>query len=171
MKDKPFNSRFFLISLMFAIFIPGCGIQQEATPLVATQPFAQTTLPASNFGVGDIASIARQDVVNSSNEEIVKLLVGQWLEGYKADMTNKDAIKNYSIEEVFINNQPNGSNSEIITTVTFSVQLVKYSDNWVSMATKDHDENDPSWWHLGATFNIVPDDEHFRLRILFGYGT
>jgi len=169
MNEDPFHKRCFLICLLFAVFIAGCGKQQEATPL-ATQPLAQTTLPASNFGIGDIASIARQDVANSSNEEIVKLLVGQWLEGYKADMTNKDAIKNYSVEEVFIRNHPNSPDSEIIATVTFSVQLVKYSDNWVSIGTKDHAENDP-WWHLGATFGVIPDGEYFRLRMLVGWGT
>lgn len=170
MKEKPIHSQFFLTYLIFIILISGCGTQQEATPLIAMQPLTQTALPVSNFGVGDIASIARQNVANSSNEEIVKLLVGQWLEGYKADATSREAIKDYSIEEVFIRNHPNDSDSEIIATVAFSVQLVKYSDNWVSIATKDHDENDP-WWHLGATFSVIPDGEYFRLRILFGYGT
>lgn len=139
---------------------------ETKTPL-ATLSLDQTALPTPSFGTGYLANIAVNDVLNNSNEEIVKLLVSQWLEGFKTGMTSYDAIKNYSVDRVTIRSH---DASEIIASVIFSIQPVEYSQNWASMVTSDSNSNDP-WWHLGATFGIFRDGEYFRLKLLPGWGT
>jgi hypothetical protein len=169
MKQQLFKGQIFLTWSMFAIVISGCNVNQGTTTLTAKQSLIPE-IPTSNFGVGNIASITRQDAANFTNEEIVRLLVSRWLESYKNDPASKDPIVAYSVEDIIIRNHPASSTSEIIATVTFSVQPITNSNNWGSIMTKISDKNDP-WWHLGATFNVIPEGKYFKLRILFGYET
>ncbi len=164
------GQKIFLIWLILLFFISGCAAQQESPVVTSTQFIVQTDPAPPKFGVGDIASIARKDVEKLSDEEILKMLVSQWLEGYKGNASSEEGIVDYKIEEIFPQNNPNDPGSRILAIVTFAVQPIEYSQNWASIVGKTSEEGDP-WWHVGATFSVVPDGEYFRLRILFGYGT
>ena len=158
-----------VVWLFLAFFISGCSPQPTATQEAPTQSPVPTARATSSFGLGDIASISRQDAEDLSAQELVTVLVSQWLEGYKNDQSSTDAIVDYQIGEIFIKS-PSFTESGMVAAVTFAVQPVGYSDKWGMMVTQIITEGVP-WWSLGATFKIVLDGEFFRLRTAFGWGT
>lgn len=110
-------------------------------------------------------------MMNAVFQDIVRIMVTKWLQGFQIDNTNKDAIKDYKIEEIYLRNQPNDFHSEIIATVLFSVQVMNpQSSNWASVSVQEINKND-LWWHVALTFDILPVDDNYELKVLFGYGT
>ena len=158
-----------VVWLFLAFFISGCSPQPTATQEAPTQPPVPTARATSSFGLGDIASISRQDAEDLSAQELVTVLVSQWLEGYKNDQSSTDAIVDYQIGEIFIKS-PSFTESGMVAAVNFAVRPVGYPNNWASLPGEEITEDDP-WWRLAATFRIVLDGEVFRLRTAFGWGT
>jgi hypothetical protein len=149
---------------------PAASAPTEMATIIPTHPPVATQPPASiAFGQGYIASIAIKDINNKSREEIIRLLIGGWLDDYKKG-SSQDAIKDYTIDKVTIMDNPPDPNYEIVAKVIFSVIPIEYSENWASMVTSLSDPNDP-WWHLGTTFGVVRDSDYFRLKLLPGWGT
>lgn len=136
----------------------------DATP---TPPPTLAMIATSSFGKGDIAKVSRKETENLSDEEIVKLLMSQWLEGYKTNTSSQDAITDYKVKEVFIQSS---STSSIVAIVTFDVQPVGVPNNWASIARGSITDND-LWWSCGGTFQVILDEENCVLRTAFGWGT
>jgi hypothetical protein len=80
------------------IFISGCGIQRENLDPTPTQSPTLAMIETPSFGKGDIAKVPRKEVENLSDEEIIKLLMSQWLEGYKTNTSSQDAITDYKLK-------------------------------------------------------------------------
>ena len=142
-------------------------IQPENLDAKITPLPTSANIATPSFGKGDIAKVPRKEAENLSDEEIVKLLMSQWLEGYKTNTSSQDAITDYKLKEVFIQSS---SPSSITAIVTFDVQPVGVPNNWAQIGIESVTENDV-WWPLGGTFQVIMDDEYCVLRTAFGWGT
>lgn len=164
------KQKILILSITLFLLVSGCSAQQTSTFAFTTSVPSPQVIPTSSFGIGDIASVARKDVATLSSEDIVKVLIGQWLEGYKTDSFSKEAIVDYKVEQVFIKQKPTDTNPEIVAGVTFSVEPKGYSDNWATLS-KDVITENAKWWRLGGIFSVVLDGEYYKLRTAFGWGT
>jgi hypothetical protein len=164
------GQKIFILWFILNVILTGCSTQEQTTVIPSSS--TPRIIPTSSFGVGDIASISLEEAANLSNEEIVRVLVSQWLESYKTDSSNPDAIVAYKVKEVSIQNPPADVGSGMIAIVTFAIQPVGVPNNWASLPSENGgiSEDDP-WWHLGATFKIILDGENLILRTAFGWGT
>lgn len=155
--------KIFMMWISFAVFMSGCNVQQDytvATKTLSPSPIVYIPTP---FDDGEyIASIVRHDVENLPDEEIVKLLVSQWLEGYKTEVSSQDAILDYEIDEVVIQTHLPDT---FLAIVKFAILPSKVPNNWVCLLSKVV-ENDP-WWYLSGAFRVIQDGEYFRLRTSF----
>ena len=121
--------------------------------------------PSQDFVQGDLAQAPLNEVHSLPEEEIVKLLVGQWLQRYLEDQSSPEAITDYSIEKVEVRSRP--SDTEVIVTVQFSVIPVRYSANWASIGI-GHD--DP-WERVAGYFSVFQDGEYYKIKFLPGWGS
>jgi hypothetical protein len=181
-----------LLGMIFSFILAGCGSHAlhekpsiNTTPITTMRTLIPTLfitppvdksqepilIPTSSFNNGAVAMISQQDMTNDLFQEVVRNMVTKWLQGFEIDSTNKDAIKDYRIEKIILRNQPNDIHSEIIATVLFSVQVIDpQSNNWASVSVQEIKKNDP-WRHVALTFDILPVDNNYELKVLFGYGT
>lgn len=146
------------------------------TPTLLTDPTLVKSqepamIPTSSFSNGVVAKVSQQEVTDDIFQDIVKIMVTKWLQGFQIDSSSQDAIKDYRIEEIYLRNQPDELHSEIIATVLFSVQVMNpQSSNWASVSVQEIKKDDP-WWHVALTFDILPVKDNYELKVLFGYGT
>jgi len=114
----------------------------------------------SNFLGGDLATIAKNAALNYSDEELFKVLVSQWLEKYKTGFISSNPIKDYRVDNVFIDR---ANELKTVAFVEISVQYVDYSINWSTITIRLSDSGDP-WRHVGGLFAIYREGEYILLR-------
>jgi hypothetical protein len=135
------------------------------TPIGPTEEF----LRKNSFGDGYIAHIPISEVKGISNEEIVNILVVQWLEHYKIESTAVDAvIKDYKIEGIGLMDGRNDGDPAILAGVEFSIIPGQIPNVWASFPGEAISADDP-WWHLVISFGVYghgPKDDYYWLRIL-----
>lgn len=142
------------------------------TPAIPTHYPMPTGLPTSDSKrIENIASISREEAEQYSSEELLKVLVSRWLEGYKHTSVSRSKIDGYYMGEVTIISHSTEPDADIIAWVDFSIQpKVKQYSNWAAWPTKDSNPDDP-WWHLFQTFGVVRQGDTFWLSLLPGWGT
>jgi hypothetical protein len=124
-----------------------------------------------NFGDGYISRMKIEDVATKSDEEIVSILVTQWLEHYKTQSNAPIAtIKDYKVEKITLYDASCDPFFEIVAGVRFSIIPAQVSNDYASFPADQLDPNDV-WWHTGAPFGIFKDGDFYRLRLVFGWGT
>ncbi len=138
-------------------------------PLTPTSTFAKkwevnTSTPIStadpNFLSGTLATIAKNNALNYSDEDLFKVLVSQWLEKYKTGVISSNPITDYRVENVFIDH---ANELKTVAFVEISVQYVDYSINWSTITIRLSDSNDP-WRHVGGLVAIYREGEYILLR-------
>lgn len=147
------------------------AIPPETPSLAQTLPAATPTdifAYADNFGDGYISRIPIKEVGDAPPDEIMKRLLLQWLEHYKMECIDNNKLDDYTVDNIYLTNDPFRPQYEIIAMVSFSVRPVETPNEWVSLPTSISDDE---WEHLGSVFGVFRDDEDFRLRLLPGWGT
>lgn len=141
-------------------------------PVIPTHYPMPTGLPTSDSKrIENIASISREEAEQYSREELLKVLVSRWLEGYKHTSVSRSKIDDYYMGEVTIISHSTEPDADIIAWVDFSIQpTVQLYSNWAAWPTKDSNPDDP-WWHLFQTFGVVRQGDTFWLSVLPGWGT
>jgi len=135
----------------------------------ATPTAGSPVPPSQDFLKGDLAQVSLDEAQSLSEEEIVKLLMSQWLERYMKEKTTPEAITDYSIGRVTVESRL--SDMEVIFFVKFSVIPVdRYWAIWRAFPGEPHDPNDP-WFHIAGYFAIVQDGEFYKLRSRQGWGS
>ena len=115
------------------------------TPALPTEEFIRRI----GFGDGYAAHIPISEVEQKSQEEIVNILVTQWLEHYHTESTQADMmIKAYKIDEVIITSDDEDISPFIIASVQFSVIP---ESSWFGAHIYT---GEPPWWHLCLTFGV-----------------
>ncbi|MBI5963559.1 MAG: hypothetical protein HY863_08815 [Chloroflexi bacterium] len=138
-------------------------------PVTPTSTFAKkwevnTPTPIStadpNFLSGTLATIAKNNALNYSDEDLFKVLVSQWLEKYKTGVISSNPITDYRVDNIFIDH---ADELKTVAFVEISVQYVDYSINWTTITIRLSDSNDP-WRHVGGLFAIYREGEYFLLK-------
>jgi hypothetical protein len=126
---------------------------------------------SDNFGDGFVAHILVEDVTAKSQEEVVGILVGQWLEHNKSQTEFPSAsIKDYTVDEIFLKDPSCDPFFTIVAGVRFSIIPNQIPNDYVSFPGEAINPND-IWWHLSAPFGIFKDGDVYKLRLVFGWGT
>jgi hypothetical protein len=109
---------------------------------------------------GDLATIAKNDVLNYPDEELFRVLISQWLEKHKTGVYPSNPIKDYRVDKIFIDQ---ASELKTVAFVEISIQSVAYSIDWTTITIKLSDSNDP-WEHVGGLFTIYKEGDYIILR-------
>ena len=126
---------------------------------------------SDNFGDGYVAHIRVEDVVAKSQEEVVSILVSQWLEHNKTQTGVPSAIiKDYTIDKVYLKDPSCDPFFTIVAGVRFSIIPNQFPNDYASFPGDAINSNDV-WWHLSAPFGIFKDGDSYKLRLVFGWGT
>lgn len=121
-----------------------------------------------SFGDGYIALVAKESMEDKSDDEIVMILVTQWLEHYKTSSLSASAsIKDYKVEKITLIDPSCDPFFTIVAAVRFSVIPSQVPHEMGSIPG----EEDGEWWHLSAPFGVFVDGSNYRLRLVFGWGT
>ena len=140
------------------------------TPVIPTHYPMPTGLPTSFTDQREnIASISREEAENYSREELLKVMVSRWLEGWKANTSSPNAIEDYYMGDVSIRSHSAEPDADIIAWVHFSIKPISIPNDWAAWPGEIK-ENDP-WWHLYQTFGVVRKGDIFWLSLLIGWGT
>ena len=179
--------------LLIAFMLAGCAptvvhvpsppatAMLTVTPVAAAIPTAFCQPPGypgtihyatgDNFGGGYIARVRMADVTNKSQEEIVINLVNQWLEHYKTQSKSPSAaIKDYVIDKIDLYDPSCDPFFEIVAGVRFSIIPNQIPNDYASFPGDPIATNDV-WWHIAAPFGVFRDENYYRLRLVFGWGT
>jgi hypothetical protein len=155
----------------------GYPAQPTTSTLSPTQlPLAGNITPTddfanrkNDFGDGYIAHVTIEDVEGLDKEEIVRILVAQWLEHYKTQSTQTDAsIKDYTVDEITLVERNVGSDPSIVASIRFSIIPVQIPNIW-AVFPGDVVEPDDSWWHLEKLLGVYgepPNSDYYWLRIM-----
>jgi len=130
-------------------------------PALPTEEFTRTT----TGGDGYVAHVPISEVEQKSHEEIVTILVTQWLEHYKTESSQLDAkLKDYKIDEISIISDAEDISPFIIASVSFSVIPVQIPNMW---RCREMDINEP-WCHSGLRFGVYGKvtGPYYWLRIM-----
>lgn len=157
--------------VLFASFLfglTGCTFLGHST-LLTLAP-TQTMAPQGNlsgnefasrknsFGDGYIAYIFTEEVKGTSSDEIVNLLVSQWLEHYKTESTTPDAIlADYTVDKITLTEKRNENDPSILAWVQFSILPAQTPNPWASLPGEAINADDP-WWHLEVLFGVYEDE-------------
>lgn len=136
---------------------------KTATPTPTFSP------PTTEYWQGYLAELENQDASNHSDEELFNMLMSQWLEKFKIGLVPTDAIKDYRIDQVRLDQGPK-KEFMVIAWIDFSVQPVAYSVNWASITVQLSEPGDP-WSHVGGHFGVYQDENSLKLKFLPGWGT
>lgn len=157
-----------IVVILIILGIASCSSPTPATtptlPVLPTDQYSRS----DDFGDGYIANIKVEDVNNNSPEEIIKILVTQWLEHYKTESSDPDtSLIDYSIDEVFIKENVSDDIYIIVAGVSFSIYPKKFPNNFGSFPG----EYVPPWDHISAPFGVIHIGDYYYLRLVFGWGT
>lgn len=141
------------------VILAGCTSSVKDTPEISVSPTKEFT-GKNSFGDGYIAHIPINDVKEASQEEIVKILVTQWLDHYKTESTQSDAIvKDYTIDKITlidIKTHKDDPAMPIIAMVKFSIIPPEQIPNeWRCYSTSP----DKPWCHVELRFGIYGNEE------------
>jgi hypothetical protein len=143
-------------------------------PMACLSPGYPGTIHYANedkYGDGYIARMPIKDVTGLNYDEIVKILVTQWLEHYKTQSSVASAaIKDYAVEKISLLDSSCDPFFKFVAGVKFSVIPSQVPHDMGSFPGEGYKEGDP-WWHIGAPFGVFVDGENYRLRLVFGFGT
>jgi hypothetical protein len=150
-------------------------LPSTSTPLDVTKEIP--TLPqdeysrSDQFGDGYIAKVKVDEVKEKSPEDVVIILVTQWLEHYKHESGEPAAaIDDYTIDAIrMLDNSPGGT-YVFVAGVNFSVIPKETLNVYRSFPGKPIDPNSP-WDVIGAPFGVIQVDDYYYLRLVFGWGT
>ncbi|GEM_PF-1764014 len=152
------------------------GLGGHPTRSATVTPLAGNITPTddfanrkNSFGDGYIAHVLIEDVEGMDKEEIVRILVEQWLEHYKTQSTQTDAmIKDYTVDEITLVDRNVGSDPSIVASVRFSIIPVQVPNIW-AVFPGDAVEPDNNWWHLEKLLGVYggpSNSEYYWLRIM-----
>lgn len=149
--------------------------KQEITP-VPTSIFWNDYADSDQFGDQYIPRLSIEGVKNLPEEEIVRLLVDQWLEHYKTDCQDPYyQLETYSVGNIRLDTAQYGY--EIVANIQYEILPMQ-------PLTADYTgEAAPNGWYafpgkflpdgteqLGAYFGVFREGDHYRLRMLIGWG-
>lgn len=163
-----------LLILGNVAFLNGCQssptesiFKSTDSPLLSAA--ASTSTPATE--ITSVAMDASHDYRVTPAEEMVRILVTKWLEGYKYS-EGIDAIQDFTIEKITI--MPVTQNDRaycVIAKTSFLVIPQDYS-MWASMEISSVIYNDRSWAREYMTFGVICDPQNnIYLQLLPGWGT
>lgn len=163
------RSSYFLRCLaLFCLAFVLLGCQPNANKTLENFPDSPTEeFSGKNaFGDGYIAHVPIDDVKEASQEEIVKILVTQWLEHYKSESTDADAtIKDYKLDGIDLLERKKDSDPAILASVGFSIIPAQTPNEWASFP--GNISFDDSWWHLVMLCGIHQrGEEYYWLRLI-----
>lgn len=139
-------------------------------PLENPVPTDEYLVRKNDFGDGYIAHIPIEEANGASQEQIVEILVIQWLEHYKTQSKETRAtIEDYKVDHVKLSERSQ-TDPEIVAGVSFSIIPAQIPNDWASLPG-DEIKPDDIWWHLVATFGVYKDENHYWLKLLIGWGT
>lgn len=143
------------------------------TPVIPTHYPMPTGLPTSFTDQREkIASISREEAENYSREELLKVLVSRWLEGFMNTAISREKIEDYYMGDVTIISHSTEPDADIIARVEFTIQpTVKIYSAWAAAPRSKQDNEKDPWWHLKQTFGVVRKGDTFWLSLLIGWGT
>lgn len=143
------------------------------TPVIPTHYPMPTGLPTSFTDQREnIASISREEAENYSREELLKVLVSRWLEGFMNTAISREKIEDYYVGDVTIISHSTEPDADIIAWVEFTIQpTVKIYSAWAAAPRSKQDNEKDPWWHLNQTFGVVRKGDTFWLSLLIGWGT
>ena len=126
---------------------------------------------SDNFGDGFVASVFLEDVATKNQEELVSVLVNQWLENNKTQReVPSTIIKEYAIDKINLMDPSCDPFFVIVAGVQFSIIPFQIPNDYASFPGEIINLDDV-WWHLSAPFGIFKDGDSYRLRLVFGWGT
>jgi len=149
------------------------GMTASITPFCQPPAYPGTIHYANfdNFGDGYIALIHINGNDKKSEVEIVRALVGQWLEHFKTQSISPSAaVKDYLIDRVDLLDPSCDSFFDIIAGVRFSIIPNQIPNDYASFPGDAIKPGD-IWWHLLAPFGVFKDGNNYRLRLIFGWST
>lgn len=163
-----FNRLIILVVTFTVLGITSCSsTSAEITPILPTDEFSRF----DQFGDGYIAKVKVEDVKNDNSEEIVNILVTQWLEHYKTESSYQNAaIEDFSVDEIRILDNPSNGTYVIVAGVSFSIIPRKTPNDYGGFPGKEYDPNTP-WWRIAAPFGVIQINDYYYLRLVFGWGT
>jgi len=135
------------------------------TPALPDEEFTRRI----GFGDGYAAHIPISEAEQKSHEEIVNILVTQWLEHYKTESAQSDVrLIDYEIDEVIITSDAEDISPFIIASVQFSTIPVQTPNDWAGALINI----DEPWWHLRAEFGVhgKVTGPYYWLRIISARG-
>lgn len=156
-------------SLICLLFISGfvltaCNSVSSTSSLSPTQAIFPQSGDSPNefasrknsFGDGYIAYIFIKEVKDTSSDEIVNLLVSQWLEHYKTESTTPDAIlTDYTVDKITLTEKRNENDPSILAWVQFSILPAQTPNPWASLPGETINA---AWWHLEVLFGVYEDE-------------
>lgn len=169
---KKSRTLFPVLALVAVVLVLGTGCRSFTDNLTSTTnpvPTDEFKNRKNSFGDGYIAHVLAKDVENKRQEEIVNLLVTQWLEHYKTGSTDERAkIKDFQLDEIILLERTE-SDPDIVASVLFSIIPDQIPNDWASFPGQEV-ASDDTWWHLYAPFGVYKDDNYFWLKLVFNRG-
>lgn len=149
-----------------------------ATETFVTYPCQEPGFPGTihyantdSFGDGYIALVAKESVEGKNHDEIVRILVTQWLEHYKtSNLVASASIKDYEIGEITLIDPSCDQFFTMVAGVRFSIIPSQVPHEMAGFPGGVIREGD-LWWHLNAPFGVFVDGSNYRLRLVFGWET
>lgn len=160
-----------VIALLFALV--SCNTGTTVSTVAAITPTKEFT-GKNSFGDGFIAHIPI-DTSPSDPQEIVRVLVTQWLEHYKAGTTQPMMMVNdYKINDIRLG-EKTADDPTITAGVDFSVVPAEVPNNtsdiprtiWYGSLLHSREG---SWWRLILTFNVYERDQTWYWLRMVTYG-
>ena len=162
-----------------AIYSPTPTLEAANTPSELLSPAPATSTEEfsgkNSFGDGYIAHIPINDVRHASQEEIVNILVTQWLEHYKTESTQSDVmLKDYKVDEITLADvEAHKDNPALPFTAgaRLSILPAQIPNEWAGDPQSEIAPND-TWWNLQLSFGVYGNEkvsQYYWLRII-SYG-
>ena len=145
-------------------------------PFVCQEPGYPGTIHYANtdsFGDGYIARIPIDAVTDKNYEEILRILVTQWLEHYKTESSSTStsaSIIDFEVGDIHLLNRSCDPFFEIVANVRFSIIPTQVPHDMASFPG-DLIQDGDTWWNLSMPVGVFIDDDDYRLRLVFGWGT
>ncbi len=156
------------VTILAAILI-SCAPRPTLTPATNTVPIVEFSRK-NDFGDGYIAHVLINDVRSEAPETIIKILVTQWLEHYKAGSTaDRATIKDFQLGEITLLERMKNDPS-IVASAWFSIMPSQIPNDWASFPG-DEIKPEDTWLRLYAPFGVYQDKDYYWLKLMFGRGT
>jgi hypothetical protein len=146
---------------------------QSETP--ATMGYVTVEAPtdvfasADQFGDGYVARIPIEEVEGTNPDEILRLLLNQWLDHYRTNCTDVDfKLEDYAIESV-VQLDAKYRRYEMIASTIYTIRSsYPPTPDWDAGCAEIQANG---WTRRCDTFGYFRDGPYFRLRLMVGWGT